>query len=63
MKLLNVQIAEHFNNKLHVLTHYAYLGLVFVESHGLYGYAAGGMFLVMLTGQGLNGVIKRKQKG
>ena len=62
MNLPHLQIAEHVNHKLHIVTHFTYLVLVFVESHGLYGYAAGGMAGIMLVGAGLNRTIIHKEK-
>lgn len=59
MKLIHIQIAEHINHKAHVVMHFTYLVLVFTESHGLYGYAAGGMATIMLVGAGINKKIKK----
>ena len=54
MTLSQIHIAEHLNHKLHYLVHLGYLTLVFFESHGYYGYAAGGLSVVMILGSVLS---------
>jgi len=62
MKLIHIKVAESINNRLHVVTHFTYLCLVFIESHGLYGYAAGGIATVMVVGGGLHTLINKAEK-
>ena len=42
-------ISHHLLHGTHEVLHLAYFGLVFIESHGLYGYAAGGLFLITIA--------------
>lgn len=45
--LMNVgaHVGYRLSRRVHTPLHYAYFGLVFVESHGLYGYVALGLLL------------------
>ncbi len=53
-KLVKIKDQHKIVHGAHHYLHYAYLGLVFVESHGLYGYAAGGLLLVSVLAQRLH---------
>jgi hypothetical protein len=45
---IHVHASPRFLHSGHKWTHMAYFGLVCVESHGLYGYAAGALFVLTL---------------
>ena len=47
--ILPVDLQKKLVSKVHYLSHLAYCGLVYVESHGLYGVAAGIMGMAIVA--------------
>lgn len=41
---------HHIYCYLHGAFHCTYLGAVFIEAHGMYGYAAGALLIVVIAG-------------
>ncbi len=55
-------IAKRVCDSAHLFTHLAYLTLVFIESHGYYGIAAGVMAIVVITSECVEKLIKNLHK-
>lgn len=62
MSIFSAELAAQVNHKIHGATHLVYLTLVFIESHGMYGYAAGGMAIITIIGVGIDKRIKEKKE-
>lgn len=54
-----LQLAELVNHRAHFAAHISYLSLVFIESHGFYGIAAGILGIVIISEQGIQYLIHR----
>lgn len=58
---LHLNLVQHLFKRAHVYVHLTYLALVYVESHGLYGIAAGALGMVVIGGDVIDKAINKRE--